>query len=639
MQLQSAHVTLYRSVEDSDEFTVEPDVTCLVGKNESGKTAVLQALFKLNPIETSAVFDQVIDFPSRLTRMRKSSDDPLKAIRATFELTSEELEAIEAELGKGVVTKQFSVSYGFRYEAREYSVTADQLIATQHLSEYLDLPSGDGKAVKAATTIAGLLVALQAIVEKPQACVELIAKITGWRQQDLDLHIIDQYLIPWLPTFVYYDDYDNMPGKVSVPDLIERAAAHTLERGERALLALLSVVRVDLTDFLNVDKHEHLIRETENAANAITDEVFEYWSQNKELDVELEILQPESTAVPPLNRGPILEIRVRNRRHRVSVPFNERSRGFVWFFSFLAYFSELEEAATGNLILLLDEPGLSLHATAQNDLLRLIDERLAPQHQVIYTTHSPFLVNPHQLARTRTVTDVVGQGTKVSSDVLRADDETAFPLQAALGYELAQSLFVAPDNLLVEGPSDLIYLEVLSEVLRQRGREGLNRRWVMIPVGGVGKLSTFVSLLGANKLNVAVLMDASTQGAKAVQQLRDTGRLDRSSLVTVGEVLGRPDADIEDLFGTDLYLELVNQAYAEALDKPIKPSDLKSKNPRLVRRFEELFDNKTISNGHFNHYAPAGELLRDGGTTRAKISDETLDHAEELFRRLNVCLS
>src|SRR5665811_1755196 len=87
MLLRNAHVTLYRSVEDSDEFNVESDVTCLVGKNESGKTAVLQALYKLNPVEKSAVFDEVIDFPSRLTRQRKSTTGHLTAIKATFELT------------------------------------------------------------------------------------------------------------------------------------------------------------------------------------------------------------------------------------------------------------------------------------------------------------------------------------------------------------------------------------------------------------------------------------------------------------------------------------------------------------------------------------------------------------------------
>lgn len=638
MRLLDAHVTLYRSVEDSDLFQVEENVTCLVGKNESGKTAVLQALYKLNPIEKSATFDEVIDFPSRLTRQRRQTEGSISSIRATFELSNDELAAIEEELGEGFIERKVTVTHGYRFKTPTIGMTTHEDRAVAHLTKDLELPDTSKRKVAGAKTIAGLLEELSAIEEAPAAVTALATTIRGWRDESLRLHLIDEFLWPWLPNFVYFDDYSNMPGKVSIPDLIRKRDDETLMRGERALLALLSVVGVDLEDFQSIDKHERLIRETENAANSISDEVFEYWSQNKNLDVELEILQPETGAEPPLNEGPILEIRVKNQRHRVSVPFDERSRGFVWFFSFLAYFSELEEASDRDLILLLDEPGMSLHATAQGDLLRLIDERLAPKHQVLYTTHSPFLVDPHRLARVRTVVDVDNVGTKVSSDVLRADDETVFPMQAALGYDLAQSLFVGPDNLLLEGPSDLIYLDFLSDALTRKGRTGLDPRWIKVPVGGMGKLSTFVALLGANKLNVAVLMDASTQGAQAVERLRDSGRLDRQALVTVGDVVGRADADIEDLFDDDLFLELVNSAYASQLAKPLKVADIKSKNPRLVKRLEEVFAAKDINGGRLVHYTPAAALLRNVDEYANKLSDDTLERAEELFRRFNARL-
>lgn len=638
MRLLDAHVTHYRSVEDSDPFEVEEDVTCLVGKNESGKTAVLQALFKLNPIDKAATFDEVIDFPSRLTRQRRQTEGSIASVKATFELSGEELATIEGELGEGAVEPTFTVTHGYRFPRPTIGVTVHEDKAVAHLTKDLELPQAIKRKVTGAQSVVNLLEELRAIEEAPSAVTDLLTNIEAWPGKNLSLHVTGKYLRPWLPKFVYFDDYSNMPGKVSIPDLIRKRDNEAMTRGERALLALLSVVGVQLEDFQSVDKHERLIRETENAANSISDEVFEYWSQNKSLDVELEILSPETEAVAPLNEGPILEIRVKNQRHRVSVPFDERSRGFVWFFSFLAYFSELEEAADQELILLLDEPGTSLHATAQRDLLRLIDERLAPNHQVLYTTHSPFLVDPHQLGRARTVVDVDGVGTKVSSEVLRADDETVFPLQAALGYDLAQTLFVGPDNLLLEGPADLIYLDFLSDALTQSGRTGLDPRWIKVPVGGMGKLSTFVTLLGANKLNVAVLMDASTQGAQAVEKLRDSGRLDRQALVTIGDVVGRSDADIEDLFEEDFFLDLVNSAYAGQLSKPLKAADIKSKNPRIVRKFEDVFAAKDVNGGHLNHYSPAAALLRNADEYASKLSDDTLNRAEDLFRRFNALL-
>ena len=171
-------------------------------------------------------------------------------------------------------------------------------------------------------------------------------------------------------------------------------------------------------------------------------------------------------------------------------------------------------------ILLLDEPGLNLHAMAQNDFLRFIDESLAPKHQVIYSTHSPFMINLDHLNRVRTVQDVDDRGTVISDDVLTNDQETLFPVQVALSYRMAQSLFLAPHCLMVNAPSDLIYLQVLGEVAAARNRTRLDPRWVIIPVGGADNLPTLVSLLGENYVSVAVLMDVTPASKERIEQAK-----------------------------------------------------------------------------------------------------------------------
>jgi recombinational DNA repair ATPase RecF len=101
LRLIGAHITNYRSVEDSGEFTIEPDVTCLVGKNESGKTAGLQAIYRSNPVESSQTFDEIIDFPSRLTKQRKqwAEDAQIPVVKLTFRFDDSEFTEIEDELG------------------------------------------------------------------------------------------------------------------------------------------------------------------------------------------------------------------------------------------------------------------------------------------------------------------------------------------------------------------------------------------------------------------------------------------------------------------------------------------------------------------------------------------------------------
>ncbi|MFC0039571.1 ATP-dependent nuclease [Actinomadura rayongensis] len=644
MQLINAHISYYRSIEDSDRLDVEPDVTCLVGKNESGKTTVLQALYRLNPVESSAKFDEVLDFPARLTRRRKAfpAGQRIPVVVATFRYSDEEIADIEKDLGAGALrAPQITVTLGYRKNARTIEHSYDEKKIVEHLRSNLDLPSAAAQEVNAAITVSGLLEALDGMEEPPSSAQQLAERIRNWRGESVSLYLIDTYAFPKMPKFVYFDDYDTMPGKISIPVLIRKRDSGELNRGEQALLSLLSMAGVEPEDFHDTDQHEHLIRELENSGNVISDEVFDYWTQNDQLEVKLNVLPVEQGAVAPFDEGPILQIRVYNQRHRASVPFDERSRGFVWFFSFLAYFNDLEEAATNDLILLLDEPGLSLHGRAQNDLLRLIDERLAPKHQVLYTTHSPFMVAPDHLERVRTVVDHDKVGTKVSSEIFKADSDTVFPLLTSMGIEMTQTLFVGEHTLLLEGPSDLIYLDVLSDQVEARGLEGLDPRWVKTPIGGSGKLSTFVTLLGANKLDVAVLVDSSTKDVGAIKHLRDNDQLAANGLIEVSEFTGTADADIEDLFERDFYLDLVNRAYAKQLNNAITASDLNTKDPRVVRQVEAYFRKHNIAGGKLDHFKPAAALLRQQHEifARLPISDATIDRATQLFTRLNTLLS
>jgi hypothetical protein len=638
MQLASARVTNYRSVEDSDEFEVEQDVTCLVGKNESGKTNITQTLFRVNPVEP-AVFDEVIDFPARMTAKKRNfpADKMIPVVEATFRYSDDELAEIEEDLGPGALTSpEFTLTTGYlRKGVKTFGHQYNEAAILEHLRSQLDLGAAAARPLKAAKTAAELLAALKELPEPTAASNELADRISGWRKQDVGHYLIDEYAKPWMPKFVYYAEYDTMPGKLSVPDLIRRRDAGELTKGERALLGLLAMADVSLEDFRQTDQHERLIRELENASNAISDEVFEYWTQNQDLSVKLSIHPAEDGAAPPLDEGPILFVRVHNQRHRATVPFDERSRGFVWFFSFLAYFNNLEEGQTSNLIVLLDEPGLSLHARAQQDLLRLIDERLAPQHQVIYTTHSPFMVSPGQFDRVRTVIDRDPGGTKVSAEIFKADDDTVSPLLTAMGIEMTQTLFIGEHTLLLEGPSDLIYLDVLSDLAETRQLTGLDPQWVKTPIGGSGKLSTFVTLLRSNKLNVAVLVDSSTKDTGAVKRLRDNGQLARNGLIEISEFTGNGDADIEDLFERDFYLKLVNRAYASELSQPITEADLNPGDPRIVRAIEAYFRQHNIAGGRFNHYRPAAALLREQASLVPTIADTTITQASMVFARLN----
>jgi len=500
-------------------------------------------------------------------------------------------------------------------------------IVGRYIDRIFSLTEADKKSVEKVTSFSSLLETLNEIEEPHSSVTSLIEVIEGWREKSLSLHLIDKFWNNWLPKFFYFDDYSVMDGRVNIEELREREGSDELTESDKTFLSLLTTIDASLeefeTDSEDPEEYERLVRELESASNGITQEVFKYWSQNQSLRVQFNI-EPN---------GKYISTRIYNDRHSVTVPFNERSRGFIWFFSFFAYFSNISEASSKDLVLLLDEPGLSLHAKAQEDFLKLINDYLAPSHQVVYTTHSPFMIEPSHLERVRTVEDVDQEGTKISEEVLRTDKDTIFPLQAALGYSLAQTLFVGPNTLLVEGPSDILYLQLLSELAVAADKEGLDPKWVVVPVGGADKLATFVSLLGANQLNLAVLMDISNKDGQRIQRLKDTGYLGKDSLLTFGQFLDRKDADVEDLFEESFYLQLVNGAYKGKLTSSLKMADIKTGSPRITVRVGDALKQQDISG--FNHYLPSVFLLKNQATLLAKVPASTIDKAVEIFSALN----
>jgi hypothetical protein len=227
-----------------------------------------------------------------------------------------------------------------------------------------------------------------------------------------------------LPRFFYFGEYSQLSGRVALGRVLSEAR-EDLEPDEDTAVALLRLAGVDQSD-LREEDYERRVAELEASANEITRQVFEYWTQNQQLrvrfDVDKEIEQDPNTGVQNIIEW-WLDIRLDDLRHMFTTNFQTRSHGFQWFFSFVAAFTEFEDEPE-RVIVLLDEPGLALHARAQNDFLRFINKRLAAKHQVVYTTHSPWMIEPTELRRARLVEDDPDKGSQVSSDVLSTDPDT-----------------------------------------------------------------------------------------------------------------------------------------------------------------------------------------------------------------------
>lgn len=637
MRLKSFQVRLFRNVIDSGPITVE-DVTCLVGKNEAGKSALLQALHHLNPAKPQVNLDLLDEYPRWLKKEHEISGAIQHAIpiTATFELTDDEVQRFATLFGKDVITSKEVIAHRSYAEPSklqldvsiDYQIFVDNFIAglskglqasigkvsnTTELIKRLEnlqtgpaAPDSTESEGTAADAVAALLKLHQTLSGHPN--------LRGW---------VDAEVETLLPRTFYFSSYSQLDGRYHLNEVFSAVTIPSNDESLQAAADFLQLARVVPQTVENWD-FEASNAELEAISSVLTKRVKDHWKQNDHLRLKVSL---ESQQVPAANGQHIdryLQFRVEDTRHDFSSRLDRRSTGFRWFVSFLASFLEFEKDQ--NLILLLDEPGLSLHARAQMDLLDTIEGKLANKRQVIYSTHSPFMVKTNRLDRIRITED---QGPEDGSVVLNdagivSDPDTLFPLQAALGYDVVQSLFIGNQNVLLEGISDFIYITAISDLLVSRKRGGVIPSARLLPAGGAGNIPTFIALLGG-KLDIVVVLDGSTDRQR-IDATITKGRLDQARVLVLETFCNVKRADIEDLFEPAEYLNLYNAS----LGRSLKLGDLLG-NDRIVNRIAR-------ADGEFNHGVVAAHFLKDLESNLNVLSEATLDRFEALINAINTAL-
>lgn len=637
IKLIKADIVRYKCIEREQSFDVEDDVTVLVGMNESGKTSILESLAKTNYFEEDDKFsfNMTHDFPRKQKKAADKSGEIPTAVVLHYKVGTEVIEKVHKDLGLKPLIDTFSITYKYDNN-RAWLVSwikTEEFMKAKTLSlEFEDKCLSDKlQKVLTKSDFKGILEATKENVDKKSYSEEDIDKLNSlkiyfsdsnsWKDSPIDEYIVHKYLIPNLPKFMYYDDYYSLPSRVSLTKL----ETTPQESSKKTAKALLELADIDIDTLTKSDDFEEFIAELEATEAIISEELFKYWTTNNNLKIKFRINKKEKIDSYNNNRivERILDIRVENQRTGVSLPLENRSKGFNWFFSFLVWFMKIQEDRNATYILLLDEPGLNLHAKAQNDLLKFLAD-LSNNYQIIYTTHSPFMIETDKLNKVRTVFENK-DGTLISDSVQEKDPNTLFPLQAALGYDLAQNLFVSNKNLLVEGIADLTYISIISAVLEAKGKEGLNQDITIVPVGGADKVATFISLMRGNKLKMVCLLDTFTEQSakKRLENMIVRNIIKENKVLFYHDILKRAFADVEDLFDVSDYIYIYNHEFNTNYEK----NDFNPDNSIL----SQLKD----KNGgkDFNHYRPANFLAKN--ISDISLSEKTLENFEKLFKVVN----
>lgn len=510
MEIKKFRIRNYKSIIDSGDCYPSKQITIFAGKNEAGKTSILEALE-----------DFGTDRQIRESAVRIENKSVKPEISMTFIASEEEILRVCDSAGhkpmkvivgpqEVCVVKNYPNSYSLDLKGTtisgldkpqdhwpelraSFEEIASNPISTQLSAKGADLPSLEFKSYEAdRELILHYLETARTLMQglNPVQQVFVNTKITKVID-DFDnatsstLTIGDSFLDEFLeevPNFILFSSFEDVfPNEIALVELDENEWIADLER-----MSDLDVEVIRGTDRGAKKTHK-------NKLNIELNKDFEqFWTQDfSKLSIDwdsekLEFWIEENGAFYP----PAL-----------------RSQGRRWHLAFYFRVSARAQVGTSNVILI-DEPGLYLHAKAQRDILVHL-EAVSNECQIMFSTHSPYLIEPDKLDRVRLVQKLVESGTVVENKIHAvADKETLTPILSAIGLELAQGIIAVEriNNVIVEGISDYYYLSAVAVIA---GMPELN----FVFGGSAGNMPKVGTILRGWGCKVVFLFD-SDQGYK-----------------------------------------------------------------------------------------------------------------------------
>lgn len=525
---------------DSGWFEIEPDKTVLVGPNEAGKTAILEALLRINPPVGVAGYDPPVDVPRTLAA------DVVDADLATVPVATARFVLDDAE--RALLPDGFDDAT-YVVERRLANNVAHWLEGGPHDHGYPP--------------------------EVRTALSELAKRV---------------------PMFVYFDSRFTAGLAIDVADFADRydrglVAPTQQDLGNLALFRLLDQSPRELADVsagassgdpVEVTHHRQRLADVDErlaaAGDLLTRELRRMWRPSGE--------RVEATTIEVVVEGGVLRL-VASDDAGVRVPLTERSSGFRWLVSFLVVFLAESTRSLDNAVIMLDEPGTSLHVAKQAEF-RATLSRLARLHQLIFTTHSPHMLYPGDLERVRSVERVSSEvGTTVHTGGGAVDHAVTAPLLEAVGLRLADELFDEGNSILFSSLTDYWYTSAAFDLL---GPSEVLASATLLPVGPVSQLATLSAFLRTQGVHVVAVVDSESAGVGPDAIAR---RVNGVNIVRPAAAVGRRGSvTVEDLFAHTLVAEV---APSLGWNAPIDPSTTEPVLSLLARAAGADFDRRALA--------------------------------------------
>lgn len=592
MRLRRFRVRAYRCIHDSGEINVG-DLAAFVGRNESGKTTILQAITLLNKEEGISDLDLCDEMAEELK-------DEVKIVEGQFQLNENESDIIKDKFPnipriKSIRIYRTNKSPGIKYEFdTEISDVRDSssnswISFCDAMRGFLDTIPSHVRAKIDASVFDGRLPATEDVFEQKMsefnskfstAAVQEPQVVQEWEKirrapenQFSNLQtaktqkgMLEGFIESEMhPRFVYFSDYKKIYGNINLNEFLRNAGEYKsntielVEEFDRAetVRNLFYLAEMDVNELDGLrDNPSKIIKYLHMASNRLTSRLNPAWKGDP-IHVDLRY-----------NPGNIMSVVISDVHRDGTVTntglLNRRAEGFKWTFSFIVNFAaETQRADLKEAILLLDEPARNLHPTQQAGISDLLQD-LAGSNQVLYATHSPFMIFDYTPGNLLVVElDRKRHLSKIFYDYWNADDKTLTPILYGLSRGNVEAMTdreIGTNSrpiIIVETMSDSMYLNAFDRFLEDPNisMNPLN----VVTAHSKNSVLPLAIFYRNHGYRTFVLLDDTEESRQIFMHLGSNGFSEYQSIFFERD--GKALKSMEDYIVPEDYIHAVNQTY------------------------------------------------------------------------------
>lgn len=611
MKVNSYCVYNFRSIKESGWVECS-NRTTLVGVNESGKTNMLLALWKFNPVREGKI-DVLHDMPVTVLSDFRNQKDEIKFISVKFDIDESDLKRLSELTGKSIQNlKSITVS---RYYDEHYEI------------EGLD----ECECIK------------QDLVDEEEG-------------EECSLF---EAIIQIMPQFVYYSNYGNLSSKIYLPHALKWINGEKVQGIDtnieqvRTLRVLFDFVKLDPKEIMELGKDPKVVamQRSRTATEATQEDIKKAEKDKEERSI---LLQSAGTYLTKEFKnwwkqgeyrfrfeadGDYFRIWVSDSRRQEEVPLELRSTGLQWFLSFYLIFLMESQRENKNAVLLLDEAGLTLHPLAQKDLIVFFDS-LSENNQIINTTHSPFIIDSTNIDLCKVVyVDAEGY-TVVSSDLRQGADKlnekSIYAVHAAMGLGVSDVLLHGCQVVIVEGPADQYYLNGIKTFLIKEKLFAPNQELVFMPSGGVRGIAGIVSMVSSKIEDMPyVILDSDVSGKGAKNKLLSSlYKSSEGKIIEISEFVKKENSEIEDIIPYKYQKRSIDRLFNKVED--IYFEDKYNQEKSIVNQVEEFAKQNNVELPKGWKVDVAKDVKKQlSAFKKSDIEQEYIDIWKKLFAKFN----